>query len=112
MELHTVNMSLNELRTWADDPRHRLASGPPGWASLRRLVLLLAKPDRKWTVDDVRFARKVDAFNARHLAQQTFGEEAAPGLSRRHIALLNWGHDVRKPSSPAYAAHQRWMRNV
>lgn len=107
-------MTLDELRAWASDPRRKLASGPVGHQSLQRILRMEEKraAGRAWTEDEERHARTVDAFNARHLAQQTFGEEVAPGLSRRHIALLNWGHDVRKPSSPAYAAHQRWMRNV
>ncbi len=107
----SVNMTHAELTAWLANPEHKLASGTVGWQSLRRIVAMLDPARaRPWTRDEEHHAKVVEAFNARHLAQATFGRPVAPGLSRRHVALMNWGHDPRKRSSPAYAAHVEWAR--
>lgn len=108
-----TNMTPRELRAWAKNPRHRLASTATGHASLRRLPRLLETPRREWTTADHAFARKVDAFIARHSTQAAvFGHEVArSGYSRRHIALMNWGHNPSKPSSPLRSADRHWLND-
>jgi len=99
-------MNLSELQAWQDDPRNR-ATGPNG-AEGRLSLHRLARGDYQTSPH---FARKVDAFYARHAAStHLFGEPLrASGYSARHIALLNWGHDFRKPSSPLHDADLDWL---
>jgi len=116
-----VNMSVVELRAWARDPRHKLASTAVGHYSLTRIPELVQKPERNWTEDDYEWAQKVVDFNWRHLQQVVkaheerggkggFGREVGrSGYSKRHIALLNWGHDPGKEDSPAYEADIEWQ---
>jgi len=116
-----VNMSVAELRAWAKDPRHKLASTAVGHYSLTRIPELVQKPERNWTEDDYEWAQKVVNFNHRHLQQVVkaheerggkggFGREVGrSGYSKRHIALLNWGHDPGKEDSPAFEADAEWQ---
>lgn len=116
-----VNMSVEELRAWAKDPRHKLASTAVGHYSLTRIPELVQKPERNWTEDDYEWAQKVVNFNYRHLQQVVkaheerggkggFGSEVGrSGYSKRHIALLNWGHDPGKEDSPAFEADSEWQ---
>jgi hypothetical protein len=126
----TVNMTPGELRAWAKDPRHRLAGNVgnrTGWKSLTRIPDLLEKPRSKWTDQDPKnlkthevlrmsdwtFARKVGNFNWRHIKSdkdKLFGREVGrSGYSKRHIGLLNWGHDPGKPDSPIYEDDLAWL---
>lgn len=115
-----VNMEPVELRLWAKDSRHKLASTPTGWASLRRLPGFIEKPAALWNADDRAFAKKVLGFNRRHAKQVLeafredrlggFGAEVGQsGWSKRHIALRNWGHDPSREDSPLYAADRQWL---
>ena len=116
-----VNMTVQELRAWAKDPRHKLASTAVGHYSLTRIPELVQKPERSWTEDDYEWAQKVVNFNHRHLQQVVkaheerggkggFGREVGrSGYSKRHIALLNWGHDPGKEDSPAFEADAEWQ---
>ena len=63
----SVNMSPAELRAWAKNPWHKLASTATGLASLKRIPRLLEKRIGDWTAADYHFARKVIAFYKRHL---------------------------------------------
>jgi hypothetical protein len=107
-----LNLTADDLEAWLGDPRHRLASGKTGWRSLRRLAAILRKVEqgRNLTGPDYDHLRDARNFIRRHTAQATFGDPVSPHLSRRHIALRNWGHDVTRPESPAYRAHERWTR--
>lgn len=102
----TVNMNHAELKAWAANPRHLLASTATGHESLRRLV----ENDHYRDPD---FAQKADNFNTRHaLSGRLFGTEVGKsGWSKRHIALRNWGHDPSKPDSPLYDADQVWLED-
>jgi len=111
----SVNMSPGELRAWAKNPWHKLASTSTGLASLRRIPGLLERQISDWTAADYKFARKVLGFNKRHLTGKThnlFGKPARAGVpwSKRAIALKNWGHDPSKPSSPAFEEHREWLK--
>lgn len=111
----SVNMSPGELRAWAKNPWHKLASTSTGLASLRRIPGLLEKRISDWTSEDYKFARKVLGFNKRHLTGKThnlFGKPARAGVpwSKRAIALKNWGHDPSKSSSPAFEEHREWLK--
>lgn len=102
-----INMSPEELRAWALDPRASRASTVTGLRSLA--VLADWSNGGAWTdeVEDV--LKRAKGFNARHLAARNlFGRPVVDGMSRREIALRNWGHDVRKPDSPAHDAWLRW----
>ena len=108
-----VNMTHAEVQAWRNNPRHKLASGKAGWASLAAIERMLRTPPQQWTTADWDHARRVCNFNARHLASHAlFGAEVGQsGWSRRAIALRNWGHDPSKPNSPARASDAEWLRN-
>lgn len=102
----SVNMSRSELQRWEADPRNAL-TGPSG-AEGRLSLFRLARGEYH---ENPAFRRKVDAFFARHAASTNlFGAPLKDsGLSARHIALLNWGHDPRKKSSPLHEADLDWL---
>lgn len=105
--LECINMTGRELRAWASDPRHRLTGekGAVGRLSLERII-------RGEHNESEQFAAKVRAFYRRHsLGRPLFGKPIGrSGYSARHIALLNWGHDATKPSSPLFRADREWLR--
>jgi len=120
-EFHeSINMTPEELRSWAAGDKRHFASTATGQNSLDRIVQLVRKPRSKWTDRDLKFARKAINFNNRHLEQVVrahherggsggFGREVnRSGWSKRHIALRNWGHTPDKPDSPAYEADLEW----
>lgn len=93
--MDAINMTLNELETWADDPCSREAS--LSRAPIDRNLRLLGKPREEWDDRDVRDAKRTISFVAR-MSQGEQGEpvsEECP-LSRRDISLLNWAFDPRK----------------
>ncbi len=104
-------MTHDDVRRWQANARHKLASGAPGWASLTEIERMLRTPPQAWTEREWAHARRVCNFNARHLASaQLFGAEVGKsGWSKRAIALLNWGHDPSKRTSPAFAADVTWL---
>jgi len=105
--LDCINMTGRELRAWASDERHALTGekGAVGRLSLERII-------RGEHLHSQTFAAKIRAFYRRHsLGRPLFGKPlGASGLSARHIALLNWGHDPTKPTSPLYRADSQWLQ--
>ena len=104
--MSAINMSGRDLAVWQADPRNTVTgdNGAEGRLSLHRLV-------QGEHLRNPHFRRKVEAFFARHSrSTHLFGKPlGGSGFSARHIALLNWGHDFRKPSSPLYDADLDWL---
>jgi hypothetical protein len=92
----SVNMSPNEIRAWAKNPKAREASFEATRRRLPALASLKNKPRRQWTARDMAFARRVLSFNAR-----MEGMVRKWGCTRKAvISLRNWGRQPPKCPAP------------
>lgn len=89
----TVNMSAEELRRWSRDPASRLASQDR--SPIKRNLHLLRTKKGKWGDKEIAWAKKTVSFVARMRGVNP-GRPVHEDLSKRDIALLNWGFDPRK----------------
>jgi len=89
-----TNMSYNELLKWKNNPCSKKAS--IGRTAINRNLRLLSKPKNKWTMYDVKEAKKMLAFEARHSKGKAGKEVKGCGVSKRTIARKNWAVDPNK----------------
>ena len=85
--LASVNMDYKELLKWSKNPCSNKAS--LNKKPINRNLKLLKKPRSKWTIKDVKEARKTISFNSR-MSKVAKGKPVCNGLSKRDIALRNW----------------------
>lgn len=105
----TVNMTFTELKIWSQNPASKLASQDR--SPLSRNLRLLGKPKGKWNMRDVDDARKTISFISR-MKKVKRGKKVKGKLSKRDIALLNWGFDPfkAKNSKPTKAPAPQKLR--
>ena len=88
-----TNMSYTELLIWSGKPESKLAS--MNRTPIKRNLRLMAKPKRLWNLKDVDEANKTIAFISRTKKVKR-GKRVKGKLSKRDIALLNWGYNPFK----------------
>ncbi|KAH9830489.1 uncharacterized protein C8Q71DRAFT_786048 [Rhodofomes roseus] len=99
-----VNMSVDELQQWLDDPKSTKAGTGVGIESGHKIIEILKKnPDKdpeKYDDEDIEHMRKVVSYSARHLAQEDKLKETKTKEelenTKSTISLRNWGHDPIK----------------
>jgi hypothetical protein len=83
----SVNMTPDEIRAWARDPRSKRYSFEATRRRLPALAALREKPEEDWTARDVSFAKRVLSFNAR-----MEGALRRDGCRQGYaVSLRNWG---------------------
>lgn len=83
----SVNMSPDEIRAWARDPRSKRYSFEATRRRLPALARLAEKPESEWTKRDVAYAKRVISFNAR-----MEGALRRDGCRQGYaVSLRNWG---------------------
>ena len=83
----SVNMSPDEIRAWARDPRSKRYSFEATRRRLPALAALREKAEEDWTARDVAFAKRVLSFNAR-----MEGALRRDGCRQGYaVSLRNWG---------------------
>jgi hypothetical protein len=101
-----VNMSFSELEAWSQNKHSRLAGLDR--SPLTRNLRLLKKKKEDWTAKDIKDASKAIAFIAQMKNSGGPGKGSpinqTVGLSRKQIALKNWGYDMDKETS-AYSEY-------
>jgi len=88
-----TNMSFTELKIWSLNPASKLASLDR--TPIRRNLRLLSKSKTKWNLSDVDDANKTINFISR-MKKNKKGKRISGKLSKRDIALLNWGFNPYK----------------
>ena len=88
-----VNMTATELLIWSKNPASQLASLDR--SPIRRNLRLLRKPKYKWLSYDIDDANKTISFISR-MKRVKKGKKVSKNLSKRDIALLNWGYNPYK----------------
>ena len=83
----SVNMTPDEIRAWARDPRSKRYSFEATRRRLPALAALREKAEEDWTARDVAFAKRVLSFNAR-----MEGALRRDGCRQGYaVSLRNWG---------------------
>ena len=83
----SVNMTPDEIRAWAKDPRSKRYSFEATRRRLPALAALREKAEEDWTARDVAFAKRVLSFNAR-----MEGALQRDGCRQGYaVSLRNWG---------------------
>jgi hypothetical protein len=88
-----TNMTFNELLIWSKNPVSKKAS--LNRSPIKRNLRLLSRPRSKWNALDVTSARKTISFISR-MKKVKPGQKVSGNLSKRDIALLNWGFNPFK----------------
>ncbi|KAI0814845.1 hypothetical protein BC629DRAFT_816844 [Irpex lacteus] len=99
-----VNMSVEELEEWLENPQSKKAGTGVGLESAAKIIEILKKnPDKdpeKYEDDDLEHMRKVVGYNKRHMAQEDHLKETKTReeleITKSTISLKNWGHDPMK----------------
>ena len=88
-----VNMSVSELKKWAENPCSKKAS--LSRAPINRVIKLLETPKEKWGASQVRQANRVISFISRMSGVEGGKEIKLPDgtvcPSKKVISLRNWG---------------------
>ncbi|KAI0789459.1 hypothetical protein C8Q75DRAFT_718318 [Abortiporus biennis] len=99
----TVNMTVEELQDWLNNPESKKAGTGVGLESGHKIIEILKKNPTKdpdgYDEEDLEHMRKVASYNKRHLAQEdhlkdTKTEEELE-KTKSTISLRNWGHVSR-----------------
>jgi hypothetical protein len=90
----TVNMSYSELLRWSKSNCSLKASLDR--RPIKRNLMLLSTPKDKWGNTQVREAKKVISFEARHSKAPAGKVVSNCGVSKRTIARKNWAVDPNK----------------
>ncbi|OJT05960.1 hypothetical protein TRAPUB_3147 [Trametes pubescens] len=99
-----VNMTVEELEKWLEDPKSTKAGTGVGIESGHKIIEILRKnPDKdpeKYDEDDIAHMRKVASYAKRHLAQEDHLKDTKTREelenTKSTISLKNWGHDPVK----------------
>ncbi|KAL4242860.1 hypothetical protein ABKN59_011604 [Abortiporus biennis] len=100
----TVNMTVEELQDWLNNPASKTAGTGVGLESGHKIIEILKKNPTKdpdgYDEEDLEHMRKVASYNKRHLAQEdhlkdTKTEEELE-KTKSTISLRNWGHNPLK----------------
>lgn len=90
----SVNMTYSELKEWSNSPCSKKAS--LSRTPINRNLRLLKKNKSEWSEKDLKDAKRTISFIARHKNQPAGKEVKDCGISKRTIALKNWGFDPNK----------------
>ncbi|TBU21496.1 hypothetical protein BD311DRAFT_772022 [Dichomitus squalens] len=99
-----VNMTVEELEAWLEDPKSLKAGTGVGIESGHKIIEILRKnPTRdpeKYDEEDLEHMRKVVGYANRHMAQEDRLKETKTRDeledTKSTISLKNWGHDPVK----------------
>ncbi|KAH9885445.1 hypothetical protein C8Q73DRAFT_717886 [Cubamyces lactineus] len=99
-----VNMSVDELEKWLEDPKSTKAGTGVGIESGHKIIEVLRKnPEKdpeKYDEEDIAHMRKVVSYAKRHLAQEDHLKDTKTRAelenTKSTISLKNWGHDPVK----------------
>ncbi|KAI0094996.1 hypothetical protein BDY19DRAFT_915802 [Irpex rosettiformis] len=95
-----VNMSVEELEEWLQDPQSKKAGTGVGIESAAKIIEILkknpTKDPSKYDEEDLEHMRKVVGYNKRHLAQESHLKDTKTkeelANTKSTISLKNWGH--------------------
>lgn len=91
---NTVNMSANQLDIWSSTKCSKKAS--VSRKPVKRNLRLLRKSKDKWTQKDVEDAKRTISFINRMKGVEAGKPVEGCGVSKKTIALKNWGFDPNK----------------
>lgn len=96
-----VNMSAKALTAWLNTKESQAVgfkstddAESVGHDSGTKIVALLGKSLKEFSIADIAHARKVVGYIHRHLAQRPTGDI---GSTPWRYSLMNWGHDPQDP---------------